>query len=410
MSKPSTRAPGKQRSADAGDEQELEPPVEFDSVCLADVKPEQVSWLWDRRIPYGKLTIIEGHPGVGKSTLTLEIAARVSRGDALPGGETIPIGNVLLLTAEDGLADTVRPRLDAAGANPFKIHALQKLPTIPEDIPALEQYVKENYTRLLIIDPLNAYLAGEVNSFKDHDIRRALAPLAAMAEHTGCAIVVVRHLTKASNGQAIVAGGGSIGIIGQARCAMLVAADPENPSEIVLAVVKNNLAAKPESLKFRLASDESGWARIEWIGFSPHTADALIAAGRDGEDAGPIEEAMQLLAEWLRNGPLPKADLLKSAKAAGLSTRTLERAKQKLGVVHRKNGYSKDSRTTWELPSSPEPSLYTSPRGEYEDESPSIDSDDNDLAYSPNSVASKWPELLTAEDERDYLESLERLT
>lgn len=387
--------------------------VQLDSVCLADVQPEKVDWLWQGRIPYGKLTIIEGHPGVGKSHLTIEIAARVSRGDAVgPDGETIPPGNVALLTAEDGVADTVRPRADAANGNVFMIHVLDGLPSLPADIPALREYVERMDIRLLIIDPLAAYLGGKVDSWKDHDVRRALAPLAKMAEDTHCAVIVVRHLTKASNGAAITAGGGSIGIIGQARCAMLVAADPENPNEIVLAVVKSNLAQKPESLKFQLVTTESGWAKVEWIGTSPHTADALIASGRDSEESGELHEAMQLLSEWLKSGPQSKSDIIRSANDAKISTRTIERAKLKMGVVHKRTGFGPGSRMIWQLPPYSPTEAYIQNHGGYEGETEDKAPSTKGLAFSPalsHTVARTEPDYLTPEEEREYFAEQERL-
>ena len=137
-----------------------------------------------------------------------------------------------------------------------------------------------------------------------------------------------------------------------------------DPAKVVLAVVKSNLAKKPESLTFQFVADSNGWPRVQWIGASPHSADALIAAGRDHEDTGQLGEAIQLLTEWLRNGPKLKLELLKSARDAGLAVRTLERAKTKMGVVHHRTGFGADSRTTWELPYSPTPP-YTPINGEY---------------------------------------------
>lgn len=369
------------------------------SVCLHDVETEEVSWLWHDRIPFGKMTIIEGPPGIGKSTLTLEIVARSSWGDALPGGDTIAPVTCLILSAEDGLGDTVRPRLEAANANLFQIHALTGIQTLPDDVAALEAFIVRNQIRLVIIDPLNAYLAGKIDSYRDHDIRRALAPLAQMAERTGCAVVVVRHLKKdSSGGTAINAGSGSTGFNGQARSTLLVAAEPENPNELVLAMVKHNLAPKAESLKFSLVTAGNGRPRVDWIGYSPHSADELIAAGRDQEDSGPLEEAKMLLSEWLRNGPVPKAKIVKLAHAQGAAVRTIERAKKLMRVVSRKTGFGKDSETTWELPSAGS-SPYPPERGEYDDEPPLTPSDDTDLACSPDEMASIEPDFLTREEE-----------
>ncbi len=200
--------------------------------------PQRVEWLWPARIPLGKLTIIDGDPGLGKSVLTLELAARVSRGmampDSEPGEDREPAG-VVVLSAEDGIEDTIVPRLDAAGADRSRILALnlvtdteggKRLPTFPGDADYVRAAVGRVQGRLVIIDPLTAYLSGYVNAHKDSDCRRALWPLAQLADDTGVAVVVVRHLNKATGGNPLYRGGGSIGIIGAARSGLLVAPTP----------------------------------------------------------------------------------------------------------------------------------------------------------------------------------------
>ena len=159
-------------------------------VRLADVQPESVSWLWAGHIPLGKLTILEGDPGLGKSALTCDLAARVSTGRPMPDGTAGVEGGVVFLSVEDGLADTIRPRLEAAGANLDRIVAFsgmrdsegERLPTLPKDLVGLERTIRESSAALCVLDPLMAILGGEVNSWRDQDVRRALAPLAAMAE------------------------------------------------------------------------------------------------------------------------------------------------------------------------------------------------------------------------------------
>src|ERR687890_334782 len=204
---------------------------------LSEVEPEQVEWLWPGRLPLGKLSVLDGDPGLGKSVLTLDVAARVSAGLELPDGQRCEPAGVVLLSAEDGLADTVRPRLDAAGADTQRVVALSSVPdgkterslSIPEDLPALERAIRRVEASLVVVDPVMAFLSGNTNSHKDQDVRRALAPLAKLAERTGAAILIVRHLNKASGGETTHRGGGSIGIIGAARSGLVVAEDPEDP-------------------------------------------------------------------------------------------------------------------------------------------------------------------------------------
>ncbi len=208
-------------------------------VLLSDVKPERVSWLWPGRLPLGKLTVLDGDPGKGKSTLSLDLSARLTRGDIMPDGSGggFPAG-VVILSGEDGLADTIVPRLIAAGADLSRVVALASCPdsegdgehppVLPDDLPTIRAAIARVGAKLAIIDPLMAYLSDGTNSHKDQDIRRVLFRVAALAEETGAAVLVVRHLNKATGGVALYRGGGSIGIIGAARSGLLVAADPDD--------------------------------------------------------------------------------------------------------------------------------------------------------------------------------------
>ncbi len=229
---------------------------------LADVEPEQVRWLWPGRIPLGKLTMLDGDPGLGKSLVTLDLAARVSTGSPMPGEtERMTLAAVVILTAEDGLGDTVRPRLDALGANVSMIHAVvgvkvesggEQGVTFPVDLDALQATVLQLDAKLVIIDPFMAFIGDGVNTRIDHDVRRLLAPLARLAEATGAAVVVIRHLNKSSMGSALYRGGGSIAFIGAARAGLLIARDPEDEQRRVLATTKMNLAREPPSLGFTI--------------------------------------------------------------------------------------------------------------------------------------------------------------
>ena len=210
----------------SSDDQQPTPPD--GTVRLSDVKRELVRWLWQGRIPLGKITIIQGDPGLGKSTISLDLGARVSRGLPMPDG-TFGIGpaGVLILSAEDGLSDTVRPRLEAAGADLDRVRAQtwvarpDKPPVIPSDLDAIAASIRKYDVALTIIDPMMAFLGADVGSNNNQDIRRALAPVKAMAEELGVAVVFVHHLNKGS-GPAIYRGGGSIGISAAARCVLVV--------------------------------------------------------------------------------------------------------------------------------------------------------------------------------------------
>lgn len=193
---------------------------------LSDVVPQPVRWLWRGRIPFGKVTILDGDPGLGKSLVSLDVAARVSTARTMPDGTTgdlIEPAGVVLLSAEDDSADTIRPRLEAAGADVSRIVHLRAVreadgtmqPVTLTSLTELQTAINEVNAKLVIVDPLMAFLPAKVDSHRDQDIRRSLAPLVALAAETGVAVLVIRHLNKTSStGNPLYRGGGSIGIIG----------------------------------------------------------------------------------------------------------------------------------------------------------------------------------------------------
>ncbi|MFZ5788905.1 MAG: AAA family ATPase [Acidobacteriota bacterium] len=336
----------------------LEPPVRPVGVLLADVKPEAVRWLWPGHVPLGKLTVIDGDPGLGKSTLALDLAARVSTGASMPDGTPGARGGVVLLTAEDGLADTVRPRLEAHGADLSRIVALpyvgngddRRPLTLPDDLITVRAAISRVGAALVVIDPLMAVLGSRTDAHRDQDTRRALAPIAALAEETGAAIVIVRHLNKSAGGNPLYRGGGSIGIIGAARAGFLVARDPEAGERRVLASIKSNLCRPAPSLAFVL--DEVGDVpRVRWLGPTKQTADALLAAAVSPA-ARPRDEAVAFLRQLLADGPVPALEVCRQADEVGISRKTLKRAKATLGVISRKLGAPGGDRQawSWELP------------------------------------------------------------
>lgn len=317
-------------------------------IRMCDVEPERVAWLWPGRIPFGKLTVLDGDPGLGKSTLCFDLAARLSQGRRMPDGarpECDGPAAVLVLSAEDGLGDTIRPRLEAAGADLARVVALPlvgegdaaRLPGIPDDLGALEVEVIACGARLVIIDPLMAYLGKDVNSYRDQDVRRALAPLAALAERTGAAVFLVRHFTKNDKASAVQRGGGSIGIIGAARSALLVAPDPQEGGRVVLAGVKANLARLAPSLAFAIRPADNGSTWVEWFGEVGYSAEALIATRPADADGGAaLADAREFLLEELADGPRAVTELLAAARRAGHAEKTLQRARKALGAGARK--------------------------------------------------------------------------
>lgn len=325
---------------------------------MADVVPERVSWLWPGRIPFGKLTILDGDPGLGKSTVMLDLAARLSTGRELPGGgQHRPMGTILLMI-EDGDADIIQPRLVNAGADLTMIGSLDTLvdeegneclPQIPDSIAAIENLVAVVDAGLVVIDPIMSYLGEGTNGHRDQDVRRALTPLVAFASRTGCAVVVLRHLNKMSGGEVKYRGQGSIGFIGIARSGLIVATDPDDPTRSVIASSKSNLGPPPPALAYRLENCENGMARVAWDGISQHTAQTLVAQPQSDEERSALDEAIDWLRAHLAAGPMFSKETQAAAREAGIADRTLRRAREVLGVKIDK-ARTQDGKYIWQLP------------------------------------------------------------
>jgi DNA-binding transcriptional ArsR family regulator len=263
-------------------------------ILLSEVPDEKVYWLWQRRLPLGKMTTLDGDPGLGKSNLALDIAARVSTGRAMPDGTPgIPGGaGVVLIAPEDGLADTIRPRLRRASANLERIVSLGSIPTtdlgtgytydrpflLPDDLPTLERAIERVQAKLIIIDPLMA-IFGNRDTYKDSEVRMILAPLQMLIEKADATCLVIRHLTKGGGSNALYRAGGSIAFIATARSSLMVLKDPVDETKRVLAHVKSNLSIQAANLSFSIASDEAyGDDRpyICWLGQSSQTLQELL--------------------------------------------------------------------------------------------------------------------------------------
>lgn len=335
--------------------------------CVADVERTPIKWVWRGCLALGKMTMLDGDPGLGKSTIYCDLAARFSAGSAWPDGQlNEERGSVVIVTTEDGIGDTIRPRLEEAGADLKRIRVIQtiperdgrlRVPKIPRDLDAIFNTCAAIGARLLIIDPLTAHLGSGTDSYKDQDVRSALAPLAEAAERFDVAVLVVRHLNKSGGGKAIYRGGGSIGIIGAARIGLMVGKDPddlpgdgENP-RCVLAPVKNNLGRPAASLAFRIVPSpndpEVGMTR--WEGASSLSANDLCRPERGVGTRSKLEEAISFLEAQLAAGPRLSTELETEAIAHGISKSTLKQARRALGVTASREGYSGDGRWWCEL-------------------------------------------------------------
>ena len=340
---------------------------------LSDVEPESMQWLWPSRFALGKLTLIAGDPGLGKSFLTLDMAARVSSGKPWPDArdETQLSGGVVLLSAEDGVADTIRPRLDAAGADVSRISALDAIRVmvghgqpssrpfdLARDILALEQAIDlVEDCRLVVIDPVTAYLGG-TDSHKNADIRALLTPLADLAARHRVAVVAVTHLNKNAGVPVIYRAMGSLAFIAAARQVWVVSKDQNDPERRLLLPLKNNLAPDTGGLAYRIEdADSDDRPVVVWDDdpVSVSADDVLVNPRGDGRSSA-IEEAKDWLREQLADGPVPAADVKAAADRDGIKSRTLDRAKSALGVMASREGFGTEGRWVWTLPhSAPSP-------------------------------------------------------
>jgi hypothetical protein len=380
------------------------------TVRLADVKPELVEWVWPSYLPAGKLVILDGDPGLGKSTLALDLAARITTGSPMPDGNRPrrQPGTVVLLSAEDGLADTIRPRVEAAAGDAHRIQFVdavqyvddegqphQRPPSLPIDVERLERLVAVLSARLVIIDVLAAYLDARVNSFRDQDVRLALHPLSKMADRTGATVLVLRHLNKTGGPNALYRGGGSIGITGAARAVLMLGVDPSDDTRRVLAVVKSNLAAVPTALAYRLVPDElHGCAHVQWEGPTDTGADDLVAPV-DHEERTARTEAEEFLLELLEDGSVPATEAKSAARETGIAESTLKRAKAKLGVRSSRHGYQ--APWVWTLPNSK--GTYRRPHPEMDTIGPLSGSDPGGGVVHTDRYEADYPDLFRQGDE-----------
>jgi hypothetical protein len=312
-------------------------------MCLqpvSQVEPRVLEWLWPYRLALGKLAILDGDPGLGKSLLTLDLCARLSTGRPLPDDSPGPgLCQSIILNGEDGTEDTIKPRLRAMGADLERVFILHRQRnedreplSFPKDLHLLERALADTGARLVVIDPIMAFLDPSVNVASDPNVRRALFPLMQLAAEYRCAVQMVRHLNKSPGFRSVYRGGGSIGISGACRTVLLAARDPYHPQRCVLAEVKKNLAVAQPSLAYTIQRLDDARATVTWHGPSLWTADQLLAAARQPPGVRALDRARHFLQEVLKHGPLTSRDIWALAQEQRLSKRTLRRAKLELTI------------------------------------------------------------------------------
>lgn len=349
------------------------PPKPYIMRRLADVVPRPVRWLWPGRIACGKVTMIAGNPGLGKSQLTASLAGIVSTGGLWPVDRTrCERGSVVLLNAEDAADDTIRPRLDAAGADVSRCYILdamrvdgadgpeRRMFSLREDADRLRELLADiGDVRLVIVDPVSAYLEG-VDSHRNAEVRSLLAPLADVAEGTGAAVVLVSHLSKGGGPEALLRVNGSLAFVAAARAAFAVSRDPETPDRRLFVPMKNNIGTDKTGFAFKIEGTTVGeieTSRVVWD--SEHvtvTADEALAHGT-ADDRSEAADAAEWMAGFLADGPRKQSDCVKAGQREGYTPKMLRTARNRLGAVTRKADFA--GGWVWELP----PKMPKTPQG-----------------------------------------------
>ena len=302
--------------------------TELHIINMTDIEATEVKWLWYPYIPYGKITIIQGDPGEGKTTLILNLAAMLSKGEKLPESKRVsePI-NIIYQTAEDGLADTVKPRLEAAKADSKRIMVIDEtnIELSMTDI-RLETAISQTNAKMVILDPLQAYIGASVDMHRANEIRPVMKHLADVAQKYQCAIVLIGHMNKSINMKSSYRGLVSIDIPASARSVLLVGRIKDNPTIRVMAQIKSSLAHEGDPIAFEL-NKETGF---KFIGKYDISVDDLI---NGTSTVSKVKQAETLIMDILSDGNArPQKQLQQQAKFRNISERTLNEAKKNLGV------------------------------------------------------------------------------
>lgn len=338
------------------------------SRCIDRIEAKPMDWIWKGRIARGKVTWIAGHPGLGKSQASLSFAAVVSTGGTWPVDRTrCEPGNVVLLSAEDDPADTIRPRLEAAGADLKRCHVLETVCdydhdgaqysrafSLQTDLTHLGALLSElGDVALVIIDPVSAYL-GDTDSHKNAEVRALFAPLAELATKFDVAVLCIDHLSKSRNAEALMRVNGSVAFVATARAAWLVTRDPDQKERRLFLPLKNNFGNDQSGLAFGLEQYRlpSGieTCRVVWEAEAVTvTADEALAPAEDPDERSTLEEAKEFLRGLLADAPIPAKRVYAEGRGAGYSERTIRRAQQALNIDAYREGFGKHGGWFWSL-------------------------------------------------------------
>ena len=320
-------------------------------INMEQVEVEKIDWLLYPFIPFGKVTIVQGDPGEGKTTMVLRIIAKLTKGEAvLPSGSDEPAleektmdlepVNVIYQTAEDGLGDTIKPRLLSAGADCSRVMVIDDNDQALTMMDArLEEAIIRTKARLVVLDPIQGFLGAAVDMHRANEIRPLMKRIAVLAEKYHCAIILIGHMNKNSNGKSSYRGLGSIDFQAAARSVLIVGRIKDEPEIRVVCHVKSSLAPEGKSVAFRLDKDTG----FEWIGEYDISADDLLSGDNRGQK---IHEAKEFLKEILVSGSVAQTKVAEEAESRGIKKKTLWNAKKELEIESVKIG----NQWFWMLP------------------------------------------------------------
>lgn len=301
----------------------------YNIINMEDVEVREVNWLWYPYIPYGKITIVQGDPGEGKTTFILQLASLLTKGEALPCENEIkhkqPI-NVIYQNAEDGLEDTIKPRLLEAGADCKRVLVIdESIDGLCMTDERLVRAIKENKAKMVILDPIQAYLGADVDMHRANEIRPVLKQLGNIAEEYGCAVILIGHMNKSSGSKTTYRGLGSIDFQATARSVLVVGRIKDDTDLRVIAHDKSSLAPEGKSIAFRM-DRENGFT---WEGIYDISVEELLLGESRGQKT---KDAKAFLSEALSEGQLSCNDITEAAKKRGIKKKTLWNAKKEMNI------------------------------------------------------------------------------
>ena len=312
-------------------------------LCYEDIKQTSVEWLWFPYIPFGKLTIIQGNPGEGKTYFAMMLTAACTNRKLFPNMEDIEPFNVIYQTAEDGMGDTIKPRLIEAGADLSRVMVIddtEEALTLSDD--RIEKAVRQNRVRLVIIDPVQAFIGADVDMNRANEVRPVFRKLGMIAEKTGCAIVLIGHLNKSSGTQSTYRGLGSIDIMAAVRSLIFIGKVRKDPTTRVLIHEKSSLAPPGETMAFKLGDEEG----FRWVGAYEISADELLDGKEGKATETKLERGRKLIRELLADKKeISIRELDEKAKEQGISGRTMRdvRSRMKNELEYRVNEKQENS-------------------------------------------------------------------